>query len=308
MRSSRTIAGLVAALALGAAPARAQAPTTGLLVLLLPASPRATALGNAWVAGRDDYSIFYNPAQVAPTNGIGVSLARYGPGAAQGAVASAATLGTVTIGWGVQLAELRAPSSTAYPFVPADIVRDGDRDALTFLAVAGANRVFKGFRTGVAVQFAEDRLEASLGSPVGIGTGALARRLLADVGVSHTLLSGTAALAVQHIDDGRKARAPLQTAVGWARQFQPGQVDIGVATQVLARRGWVSPAGGVELGYGWIEGWSATLRAGARRPETSAQRPLTFGAGLNADRLALDYAVELYAGNRVGHHLGLRVR
>jgi hypothetical protein len=201
----------------------------------------------------------------------------------------------------MQLAELRAATGAVYPFTPASLVSSGagQRSAASFVAAAGANRVFKGFRTGVALKYAEDRLD---------GRGVPARRLLGDAGVSHTFLSGTAALAVQNVGDDGAVHVPVQAALGWARQFQPGQLDVGVATQVLERRGWVSPAAGVEVGYGWIEGWSASLRAGARRPETSAQRPLTFGAGLNADRLGLDYALELFAGRRYGHHLGVRVR
>jgi hypothetical protein len=305
MRISRTIA---VAAGLLASRAQAQAPSTGFLVLLLPASARATALGNAWVAGRDDYSIFSNPAQIAPTNGIGGSFARYGPGAVQGALSGAATVGSLTFGWGAQLAELRVGNDATYPFVPAMLTSRGSRSALSFVAAPGANRVFKGFRTGLAVKYAEDRLEGLVGIVGDVGSGVPARRLLADAGVSHNLLSGTAAVAVQNADDGSTPHAPLQVALGWARQFQPGQLDVGVATQVLERRGWVSPAGGVEVGYGWIEGWSATVRAGARRPETSAQRPLTLGGALNADRLALDYALEFFAGNRYGQHLAIRWR
>ena len=304
MRLLRTTARVAtAAVLLAPPPLRAQAPATGLLVLLLPASPRATALGNAWVAGRDDYSLFYNPAQIAPTNGIGGSFARYAPGAAMGALTGATTVGSITFGWGAQLAELRAASDAIYPLTPASLVTSGPRSAASFVAAAGANRVFKGFRTGVALKYAEDRLDLS-----GRTTAAPVRRLLGDAGVSHPLYSGTVALAVQNIGDDGRPNLPMQAALGWARQFQPGQLDVGVATQLLERRGWLSPAAGLELGYGWIEGWSASLRAGARRPETSGQRPLTFGGGLNADRLALDYALEFFAGRRYGHHLGVRWR
>jgi hypothetical protein len=302
MRISRTIA---AAVTLLATTASAQAPPTSMLVLLLPASPRATALGNAWVAGRDDYSIFYNPAQIAPTNGIGGSFARYAPGAVQGALSGAVTVGSLTYGWGVQLVELGVRPRSEYPFAPAELTSGGSRDALSFVAMAGANRVFKGFRTGVAFKFAEDRVDAV---PTRGVSAVRTRRMLADVGVSHPFFSGTAALAVQNIDDAGTPRAPLQASLGWARQMQAGPFDVGVVTQVLERQDWFSPAGGVELGYGWIEGWSAALRAGARRPETREQRPLSLGASLNADRLVLDYAVELFAGRHYGQHLGMRWR
>ena len=46
-------------------PASASAQSsTGPLLLLMPATPRTAALGNAWVAGRDQEVLFYNPAQL----------------------------------------------------------------------------------------------------------------------------------------------------------------------------------------------------------------------------------------------------
>jgi len=46
-------------------PVRAYAQTpAGPLLLLVPATPRTAALGNAWVAGRDQDVLFYNPAQL----------------------------------------------------------------------------------------------------------------------------------------------------------------------------------------------------------------------------------------------------
>ncbi len=301
----RSLRPLVLALSVLAATAGAQAPPTSLVVLLLPSSTRAAALGDAWVAGRDDYSIFYNPAQLAPTTGIGGSFARYAPSAVAGAVTYATTVGATTFGWGVQLAQFEVTPGTAYPLAPASVAHRGGRDGQSFVATAAASRLFKGFRTGVAVKFAEDRVDAA--PPVGTAD-VVTQRLLADVGVSHPLRSGTAALAVQHLDDGSRPRGPLQVALGYARQFQAGPLDVGVTTQAVQRQDWFSPAGGVEVGYGWIEGYSATLRAGARRAETSARRPVSLGAGLTADRLVLDYAVEFFAGDRYAHHLALRWR
>src|SRR5206468_2608261 len=129
------------------------------------------------------------------------------------------TVGSITFGWGVQRADLRPASDASYPFTPASLVSTGAgrRDASSFLAAAGANRVFKGFRTGVAVKYAEDRLDG--GSRA---SGVLARRLLGDAGVSHAFYSGTAALAVQNVGDDRTVHMPVQAALGWTRQFQPG--------------------------------------------------------------------------------------
>src|SRR3954470_23148294 len=67
-------------LAVLATPAWAQAPPAAPLVLQLPATARAMALGDAWVTGRDSEVIFYNPAQiVGASRTFGVTFGRPGP-------------------------------------------------------------------------------------------------------------------------------------------------------------------------------------------------------------------------------------
>ena len=73
------------------------------------------------------------------------------------------------------------------------------------------------------------------------------------------------------------------------------------------RGGWVAPAGGAELGYSWLDGYTIAVRAGARRPATG-ESPVTAGAGLSLDRLSIDYALETLRGSRFAHRIGLRVR
>lgn len=288
------------------ASAQGSAPPAGPLVLLLPTSTRATALGNAWVAGRDEYSVFYNPAQINQTNGIGGSFTRYGSNGTLGALTGGFTVGPLTYGWGVSLVEYKARNTASYPFAPSELTANGTRDAFSIAAVAGANYTYKGFRLGVGTTYAEDRVAAD----ATMGNSAIHETfLLGNVGASHPLWGGTAALAVENIGDRSKPRtSPTQTALGWNKQMQAGEFDLGFATQLSVRNSWLGAAGGAEIGYGWIEGWSATVRAGAHRTETSAQRPVSFGGTLNADRLAFDYAVEFFEGNRYAHHISVRWR
>lgn len=303
MRISRLLGPAILALA---SIARAQAPAAGPLALLLPISTHAIGLGNAWVAGRDDYSVFYNPAQIYPTNGIGGSFARYGSNATLGALTGAVSVGPVTYGWGVELVQFRARASAMVPFVPAELIQYGTRQALSFAAVAGAGFVYRGFRTGLGVKYTEDRVDGIVGSasstPIEHGL------FLGDLGISHPLLSGTAAVAVQNIGDRGKYPVPLVTTLGWVRQWQAGQLDLAVAGQVSERQSWMGGGGGAEIGYGWIEGWSAALRAGARRPETNGQKPVSIGGTLNADRLVVDYAIEFFDSGRYAHHISVRWR
>jgi hypothetical protein len=301
---------LITVIAFATAPvAQAQAPAEAPLVLLLPVSARAVGLGNASV--RDDYAIFYNPARITPTNGIGVTLARYDANGSFGAFASASTIGPLNWGWGVELVQFRARASSAYPFAPEELVSDGARAALSLAAVVGAEYTFKGFNIGLGVKFTEDRVDGIdpwyLSSPAG----ALPfdhTLVLADIGTTHTLLGGMAEFAVQNIGDRSHFPIPTTTKLGWARSVNTDQLDFVFAGDVLERGKWIGGGGGAEIGYGWIEGFSAALRVGARRPDTPGQHPLAIGGTLNADRLSLDYALEFFDGNRYAHHLAVRWR
>lgn len=290
------------------AAAQAPAPPAGPLVLLLPVSTRAVGFGNASI--RDDYSLFYNPARITQTNGIGATFARYGNNGTFGAFASAVTVGPLTYGWGVEMVQFRAPTSSAYPFTPADLVQDGTRPAISLAATVGAEYTLKGFNLGVAAKFAEDRVDASGTLPASATYLPAVQRnvMLADVGTTHALLGGTAELAVQNIGDRSSEAVPTTTKLGWSRSLNTKQIDFAFAGDVLSRDRWIGGGGGAEMGYGWIEGWSAALRVGARRPDTTGQHPLAVGGTLNADRLAIDYALEFFDNNRYAHHIAIRWR
>ena len=291
--------------------ALAQAPETGPLVLLLPASTRAMAVGNAWVAGRDEDVIFYNPAQlIGARPGVHLSLARYGSASTLGAMAGVYAAGplSLTLGWGVQILDFATRPGEAYPFVPAILGTRGTREALSMLATVGGAVTWKNFRGGIAVKYAADRVGTPSISAGGVSSSRY-ETFLSDFGLSHNLLRGVAALAVQNVGRGwvegsRRIQVPLQTSLGWtSNAWQPGPFDLAVAAQVTARRGWIAPGGGVELGWGWIEGYSVALRAGVRRPETGSERPFTAGATFNADRFSLDYALQLFDGGRNAHRV-----
>jgi hypothetical protein len=305
---------ILALLSLTAAlPAGGQATGTAPLALNLPVSTRAAALGNAWVTGRDDDVLFYNPAQlVGSRGGFNTTVARYGSSATLGALTSSFTGGPLTLGWGVQAVTYSTPASTPYPFTPGVLMNAGSVDAFALVAAVGGAMTFKGFKIGVAGKYAEDRLSSQVGV-VGAAGYREHGTFLGDVGVSHPLVGGVAGLAVQNIgrgwtDGSQKVDVPLQGSLGWSIAQQAGQLDLGFATQLTARKGWLSPGGGVELGYGWIEGYSAALRAGVRRPESNSERPFGLGGTFNADRLTLDYAMQFLDGMRTAHRLTVRWR
>jgi hypothetical protein len=304
--------------ALGAPPLAAQspAPSAGPLALLVPASARAASLGNAWVAGRDEYVIFSNPALVSPTPGFGFSFGSFSHGDGRSlSTAAAVAVGTVNLGWGVHVIDFSTPrANTTYPFAPAAISRRGDADITSMVAVAAANMVYKGFRIGLSAKYAQDiaAREASTSSLLVVPTRGWAT--LADVGVSHPLWTGIAGLSVQNIAAPYKMGTgrypvPSQIALGWTKNQVVGPFDVGYATQVTARReGWISPAAGIDIGWGWIEGYSLNGRVGARRTETDDERPVTVGATGNADRLNLEWGMGFYTENHMVHRLTVRWR
>lgn len=298
---------IAAAACLLASNARAQAPAAGPLVLLLPASTRAAGMGNAWVAARDDAAIFYNPALINPTNGFLTTFVRYASNGTMGMLSNAMSVGTLNLGWGVEVLEFKARSDALYPFMPADITRSGTRDALSLSANAGANFTFRGFKAGLGMKYAEDRVDGLVGSS-GVTPPIRKGVLLGDFGLSHPFMSGTAALAVQNMGDDSRINLPIQTTLGYARGLSTSQLDFAFAADVSERNRWIGGGGGAEVGYGWIEGWSAALRAGMRRPETSAQRPLSLGGTLNADHFSIDYALEFFEHSGYAHHVSLRWR
>src|SRR5262245_51067684 len=103
----------VAALVLCAclpAPAMAEAPPAGPLRLKVAATPRTAALGNAWVAGRDQEVLFYNPAQlIGARTGMDLNITRHvskGTTVGLGSVYAGGKW-SLTMGWGVQFAEFK---------------------------------------------------------------------------------------------------------------------------------------------------------------------------------------------------------
>ena len=292
----------------------AQAPPTGPLVLHMPTSARTAALADAWVAGRDFDVIFSNPAQIIGTSEtIDLSVARLGPASkmlSSGAVYAAGPR-SLTFGWGAQILGFSAPPTASYPYDPDITLEPGSRNGTSLLVTVGGALVIKGFRVGVAGKYVSDMVSASPAvlNPVPVNQ----HRILADFGIARNVLGGTAAIAVQNIGrhsrhDGLYLPVPRQIAVGFSQTRIAGPIDLGLFSQVTVRKGWTSPALGVEAGYGWIEGLNLTLRAGVRRPETEREKPYSLGAAFTFDRLVTEYAVRFFDGGKAAHGVTLRWR
>ena len=98
---------LVAGVVPAAALAQAQGGASAAIILELPASPRAMALGGAGTSLEGDAAIFYNPAQLAAVQHVAASLSaqRYIFSSTLGAFSAAARIGPGTAAIGVQALE-----------------------------------------------------------------------------------------------------------------------------------------------------------------------------------------------------------
>jgi hypothetical protein len=297
----------------------AQAPAVGPLLLVVPATPRTAALGNAWVAGRDQDVLFYNPAQlIGARQGLDLSVTRY---RCEGTITSlgsvyAAGKWSLTLGWGVQFANYSVPAAGAYPYQEDVMFTEGSGDGTSVLAAVGGAITYKGFRFGATGKYAADRVSTPSGLIDTLSLFPVNHSVfVADIGVARNIAGGVGGFAVQNLGgDGddvtilSRATLPRQVLMGWSTTKVAGPIDIGVYSQLTIRDDWTSPAGGIEIGYGWIDGYSAAFRFGARRPEIDAANPISLGAALTADRLTIEYGVQFFDGGRASHGVTIRWR
>lgn len=295
----------------------AQAPAAGPLLLIIPATPRSAALGNAWVAGRDQEVLFYNPAQlIGARQGMDLSITRHGSNGTSMTLGSVYSGGkwSATLGWGVQFADYRVSPGSPYPYPPEILIGDGSASATGILAAIGGAITWKGFRFGAAGKYASDRsvmpaglINVSTIEPVNNGV------IVADIGVARNIVGGVGAFSVQNLGgssngDGTGITAPKQALLGWSTSKPAGPLDVILVTQLTVRDEWTAPAAGIEVGYSWIEGYNVALRAGVRRPESGTERPFTFGAAFTADRLTIEYGVQFFEGGHAANGVTIRWR
>ena len=240
-------------------------------VLAAPVSARVAALGNAWVAGRNPDVVFSNPAQLVGVRpDLGLSIAHLAPEQSMGALASIYAAGKLsfTLGWGGAL------------------LTQGDANPPSALGVVAGAVTYKGFRAGASGKYVSDNQVDST-----------RHAWLTDLGIARNLFGGVIGGALQNVGVGDVTgtpggEIPKQVSVGWSTTKQAGPLNLGLFTQVSLRKDHTAPAAGLEVGYGWIEGYLITLRAGARRPDRPGEGSASLGAALTADRLTIEFALQ----------------
>lgn len=303
----RRIATLAAVAACLISPgAQAQASGSSVPLLELPASTRALALGNAFVAaGKDEASIFYNPAQLAtvPKLSAGLSVQQWflGQTVAAAAAATHALHGTAAIGlqvldYGSSERSFGDPGGGLGEATGTEISAGDYVASLAYAISIGS------FRIGATGKYVNQRLVDESG-----GTGAL------DVGAALDMKGVTLAASLQNVGGeislaGDLRSLPRLVRVGAAIPVHGvGPVDLLGTVELTHMNGETKPFGGVEVEYQAPGGVTILGRVGALdRPTGADISPIAFGGGVRALHFALDYAYEGSAVFGAMHRVGVR--
>lgn len=298
---------LAALLLTCASHASAQQPLTLPLSLQLPASTRASGLGNAYVLSAPDAeAIFYNVALMDDGRGVAGSVSRFGSASQLITAAGSVPWLRGGLGFGVSsLSSSASPANVTGSVAPEDrLWVDGEAVASEHVAQVSYARTVFGFRIGGAGKFIDQRAGDDHSA-----SGA------ADLGVARTLGPVTLGFAARNL--GPKAdygdstfTLPLTYTAAAATRSRPlGPFDVILAGSSSWLRGDLRAAGGgVELSYWPISGRTFTGRLGYRWIEESDLAPLTIGFGFSSDRIGIDYAVERIEGGDATHRFSLRLR
>jgi len=285
----------------GAALARAQG-TTGGVLLEIPATARSMALGGASAALLGDAgSVFGNPAGLAPIKGtaLSVSYERYLVDSWLASAALAVRISKFDLGFGIHVLDFGSDSA----YVP-DPAFGGDRGLATGATIGAYDALGVGTLTyrhgllsaGVSLKALQEH----------VGTGGApsdnASAFGADVGIAAAFFDIAAlGVVVQNlggaVHGGSAARAPLPRAVrvGFTINF----IDPQGTARLLATTEWVGPSAGDDY---WIFGFEGGVVSGGAGllgrlgvltgRGASALRSPVFGGGLVFHNLRLDYAYQ----------------
>jgi hypothetical protein len=292
-------------------PAEAQSRVRGPLVLELPASTRALALGNSFtLASPGPEGLFYHPGVVDRVQGLTASVQRYGPSATLAAVSAGQSWLSGGVALGVQVLTYGAATSDPVTgedvlALPADVasLREGGEAGVSEIVVAAAyGRSVKGIRLGGVGKLVEQRF-----GPIHGATGAL------DLGAALSSGPVTLGLAARNLGPalaigGEDVPLPVAfTLGGSSRQAAMGPLDISAAGAVTYRLdGDVVPSAGLEVAYWPVTGRTFVGRIGFRRvPESQSGSSVTFGGAFLGDSLILEYAYEGFESGSASHRLGI---
>ncbi|HET7622804.1 MAG TPA: PorV/PorQ family protein [Gemmatimonadaceae bacterium] len=285
--------------------ARAQASGSSVPLLELPASTRALALGNAFVAaGKDEASIFYNPAQLATIDKLsaGLSVQQWFLGQTVAAAAAAVHAFHGTAAIGLQVLDYGSSERAFDDGGGLGEPTGAEISAGDYVASIAYGVSISRLRIGATGKYVNQRLVDESG-----GTGAV------DFGAALDVKGVTLAASMQNVGGeislaGDRRSLPQLVRVGAAVPVHGvGPVDLLGTIELTHMDGETKPFGGVEVQYQAPGGVTILGRVGALdRPTGADISPVAFGGGVRALHFALDYAYEGSAVFGAMHRVGVR--
>jgi hypothetical protein len=300
-------------LALCAAPAVAQTAGSGgrsaAPLLTLPASARASALGDAFVAGEGEgATLFYNPARLATIRrSADASVERYFAGSTLSAVAVAARVWTGTVGVGVQSLRYER-TEEIFPDGSTGGSRGSptgrDLSAGELVASVGYALRLRGVDVGAAAKIVAQNLPGTSGSAPAFDAG-----FSAPIGRRVTI-----AASAQHLGGDLRVGSTSSPLPRTLRAGGVASLLTDTSTVALSLFAEVrhqesvggSGASGVEARWRVSPRTVLVGRAGVRGTSGTDARPITAGGGLAIGHLALDYAFRDFTHLGATHRVGIR--
>jgi hypothetical protein len=274
------------------------------LLLGLPASTRAAALGNAFPLGSGSAgSLFYHPGLLESARGMSASVSLYDDNARLLAVAGGGEWWSGGVAIGLQVLDYgAAPMTRTYE---SALVTEAPQDASEAVISVGYGRALFGIQWGIAGKLVEYRTDGRRD-----GTAAL------DAGAAFDLGPVLLAASIQNVGPdltmaGTDFELPLRGSLAATTDdTQLGPLDIGgTAAVVVDRDGEVAPSVGLEVGWWPVLGRTYLARIGYRRlPADPDAIGVTLGGGFRGDQIRVDYAYEPFEDRPGVHRVGLGFR
>jgi len=293
------------------APANAQSRDRGPIVLTLPASTRALALGNSFALGfQDSDALFYQPGLLNRAQGFSGSIHRYGPSSTLATFSAGRSWLSGGVALGIQLLSYGADQASdllSYSLLglPADIGslrENGDVGVSELVVSAGYGGTIKGIRLGLVGKLIEERF-----GPRKSATGAI------DLGAAASPGPVTVGFAVQNLGPamtigGEDIPLPLRFTLGASTDRAPvGPLDLSASSAMsYGVDGDVLPSVGLEVAYWPVTGRTFVGRLGYRHlPNEQSGSPVTFGGAFIGDDIILEYGYEGFDSGSPAHRFSL---
>ncbi len=292
-------------------PVGAQTRDRGPMVLEIPSSTRALALGNAFALGYGDPdAVFYHPSQLNRIQGLGATLRRFGANGTFTALSAGQSWFGGGVALGLQQLSYEAPldpspSAGDILGLPVDeaSLRDEGQTALSETVIsAGYGKSLLGAQMGVVGKLIEQRAGSRKA-----GTAAV------DLGLAVSPGPFTVGVSVQNLGPGLQFAGgeiglPTRFTLGATSRRAPvGPLDVSASSAVSYRRdGDVVPSVGLEVAYWPITGRTFVGRVGYRYlSDDFSAVPVTFGAAFMGDNIVLEYAFQGYDSGDPSHSFSL---